>query len=270
MNNWYIKKGFTQSILDIPVKEETARELETLVKEAENQGLSYQRRFISADSFDTITKGKSEDTENLKQTVLMTASTNDVDRDSEIVLPNGIDRKMFRKNPVILFGHDSSRPPIGYSLWEKVEGNLLKSFVKIADRPADYPPIEWFPETIFHLIEQKVLRGISIGFLPLEARPPLEKEIVNNPSWAAAKRIITKSMLLEISVVPIGCNQNALVEAVSKGLIDPALVKQYGIDYPEAEEQDWIWETEDVVIPEPKKIIVDPKTEMLKALLKRK
>jgi len=274
MNNWYNKKGFTKSVLDIPVKEEIARDIESLVKEAEANGLSYQRRFISADDIDTLRKGKTE-ADNLRHTALVTATTNDVDRDSEIVLPAGLDRKYFRKNPVILYGHNSELPPIGYSLWEKMEGNLLKSFIKFADRPTDYPPIEWFPETIFNLVEQKVLRGISIGFLPLDVRPPTEKEILANPSWVSAKRIITKSHLLEISVVPIGCNQNALIEAVTKGLIDAEIVKKYGLEVPQdeiEEMQDWIWETEDIILPAPPVIEQQKKPtreDLIKSLMKK-
>lgn len=266
MNTWYSKKGYSLGPLDFPVRDaDMAKELEALVKQAEANGLSYTRRFITADDIDTITKGKG-DPEQLRHTALITASTNDVDRDNEIVLPTGIDRKMFRKNPVILWAHDSSKMPLGYSLWEKVEGDALKAFIKFADRPADHPEAaEWPADTAFSLVEQKVLRGVSIGFLPLDARPPLEKEIVANPKWAGASRVITKSLLCEISIVPVGCNQNALVEAVNKGLIDPERVKAYGIDYPEIEYQDWTWETEDVVIP--KKI--DPREAILKQLLKK-
>lgn len=265
MHNYFTTKGWSKSCFDFPVKDSSlAREIEALAQEAEALGYTYQRRFIPCEEIET--KAKPDD-EQLKHTAIITASTNDVDRDQEVILPNGLDRKFFRKNPVILWAHDSSQPPLGYSLWEKVEDQRsLKARIKFADRPADWPPIEWFPDTIFALAEQKVIRGVSIGFLPLDARPPQTKEIEANPSWAAARRIITKAALMEISICPVGCNQAALIEGVSKGLIDPEAAKAYGFDYePEPVFQEWEWKTADFVIPKK----VDQKADLLKKMLKK-
>ena len=170
----------------------------------------------SEDGFDTVSKGNG-DPEKLRHTVLGTVSTNDVDRDNEVIQPKGIDIKMFNKNKVMLWAHDGNQPPIGGWLWAKPERGQMKAFGKFADRPEFHPEqAEWFPDTIYSLFEQKMLRGFSIGFIPLDFRPPSPKEIEEYPLYATAKRVYTKTHLIEISACPVPCNPYCLAEAVSK------------------------------------------------------
>ena len=62
-----------------------------------------------------------------------------------------------------------------------------------------------------------LLRGKSIGFLPLEMREPDADESALYPQ---VNRVITKSLLVEYSVVAVPSNPLALVEAINKGLTD--------------------------------------------------
>lgn len=236
----FYKKSFCTGPLGFPMRSDDAFELETLVKEAEANGGGYQKTFLTSEDF--ICKAKDDD---LPHTALVTCTTGDVDRDAEVVDAKGLNLKLYQKNKVIAWAHDYSIPPIGRSLWEKLDGNTLKAKIKFADRPEDFPEMaEWFPDTIFALANQQIIKGISIGFLSLDASAPTEKDITANPALVSAKRIIRKSMLLEISVCPIGCNPSALIEQVNKGLVSSEYLDKWGIVAPAAEDKSiWVWDT---------------------------
>jgi hypothetical protein len=147
-------------------------------------------------------------------------TTEAVDRDREIVVAKGIDLAAFRSNPVVLLNHNWTGLPLGKALWVKNEGNGLSAKTQYAKRPQEHTG-EWVPESVYSLIKQDMLPGKSIGFLPLEARPPEKAEIAQRPELKDVRRIITKSILLEYSVVGIPSNPEALVTI--KGF--PALAK---------------------------------------------
>jgi hypothetical protein len=147
-------------------------------------------------------------------------TTEAVDRDREIVVAKGIDLAAFRSNPVVLLNHNWTGLPLGKALWVKNEGNGLSAKTQYAKRPQDHTG-EWVPESVYSLIKQDMLPGKSIGFLPLEARPPEKAEIAQRPELRDVRRIITKSILLEYSVVGIPSNPEAVVTI--KGF--PALAK---------------------------------------------
>lgn len=140
-------------------------------------------------------------------------STRAVDRDFEIVEPAGIDLDQYRANPVVLFGHDQDRP-CGKSLWIKATGEGLIAKTFFQPRPASYEG-EWLPDFVFSMIAADVLRGFSIGFLPLDIREPTREELEAEPRL---QRVITRALLVEYSVVAVPSNPAALVSAVGKGL----------------------------------------------------
>lgn len=251
MNKWYSKKGWATSAVDVPVRSsDDAREIEALL----NDGAYYQRNFFTAEDFSA--KALPED--EARHQAVLTATTADIDRDAEVVDVKGLNLRMFRKNPVLVWGHNYEEPPIGRSLWEKIEGDKLKSLAQFALRPDDWPDqAEWFPDQVFALCQQKILKGVSIGFLVLDSGPPTEKEIKARNELVSAKKIIRKSMLLEISIVSIGCNPSALVESVSKGIVSKSLVDRLGIELPTVDDEPslWVWDTKDY---EPDEQIVEP------------
>ncbi len=151
--------------------------------------------------------------------VIATISTEAADHDGEIVRQRGLDISTFKKNPVILFGHDPTTLPIGKAVWVKK--------MKAADgTPITRAKIQ-FSKTnpmamqVMDLFKEGILKAFSIGFTVQEIR-----EIDDEDSMAAFE--ITRSTLLETSVVPIPANPQALVEAVSKGRVThPVLLDQY-------------------------------------------
>ena len=134
-----------------------------------------------------------------------------VDRDFEVVDPNGVDLTHYRANPVVLFGHDPTKP-VGKCLWVKPQGPQVLAKTYYPDRPAKYTG-DWLTDTVWALVAADVLRGKSIGFLPLELRDPTAEE-----REKGARLVISKSLLTELSVVSVPSNPAALVEQITKGL----------------------------------------------------
>lgn len=133
-------------------------------------------------------------------------SDGSVDRAGDTINPDGWDTTSFMQNPVALWAHNSWEPPIGRGGNLGVESERLMGDIEFAS--ADVYP---FAETIYRLVMGKYIRAVSVGFLPLEWSFVEDK--------ARGFGIDFKRQeLLEISVVPVPCNANALAEARSKGI----------------------------------------------------
>jgi len=141
-----------------------------------------------------------------EKTCVLTASTADLDRDDEIVDVGGIDLANFRKNPIILFGHDMAKP-IARALWVKVNSRTRQLIAKIKFADTELSNEVW------NLVQGRFLSGVSVGFRPLELREPTAEEKKLHPGL---RRIIAKSELYEISIVSVPSNPNALITAVSE------------------------------------------------------
>lgn len=103
----------------------------------------------------------------------------------------------YKKNPIILFSHDYTRP-IGKCVELRPDNNGLyisADIVKATD-PA-----------VYSMIENEILKTFSVGFRCLEA------------DWhdISDTFIITKLELFEISVVAVPCNQDSTFQ-VAKGM----------------------------------------------------
>lgn len=130
-------------------------------------------------------------------------STEDADRDNDIIVQSGWDLKEFKKNPIALFQHDKNSP-IG--TWEKVrvEGKRLVGRLKLAEKGTSQ-----LVDEVRSLVEQGILRAISVGFISADYEP-----LDPSDPWAGYK--FKKSTLLEASLVSVPANPNAL--ALVKGL----------------------------------------------------
>ena len=158
-------------------------------------------------------------------------STDALDRDREVLLPQGMDASDFEKNPVVFFNHEHRSVPVGkvVSLRRMADHWLAK--VVLAARPAAHVG-EWLPDTLLSLIQQGVVRGMSVGFEPVEARAPSKKD--KETFGPEVTRVFSKWKLVELSIAPLPANQEALIVAVSKKLITAAQAKSVGIDVPAA------------------------------------
>lgn len=121
------------------------------------------------------------------------ASSSDTDRDNEIILPSSFTKSIdpyMKKNPVILWAHDYSKPPVGKAIDYKITDNELMLKIMFADTE--------FGKEIKYLYDNGFLNSFSVGFIP--------KEYDYDKS---NKRVFTENEILETSAVPVPANAAA-------------------------------------------------------------
>src|SRR5262249_41668912 len=85
-------------------------------------------------------------------------------------------------------------------------------------RPDSWPAGEpWLPDNVFALVQAGLLQGKSIGFLPTRVHAPDPQECERHGWGDDVRLVIDEWLLLEYACVTLPANQDALVEAVSKG-----------------------------------------------------
>lgn len=152
--------------------------------------------------------------------VIARISTTVVDRDGDVMLPSGLDMTDFSKNPVVLFGHDSNKLPVGKALDVQQRPNDVLAKIVFADRPSSLPDSqEWPPDTLHELFKQGILKAFSVGFTIPDngSRPADQKDRAR--FGEDVRRIVNRWRLVELSIVPLPANQEALATAVSKGFM---------------------------------------------------
>ncbi len=127
-------------------------------------------------------------------------STGDVDRDGDVLDPNGCVSDNYRKNPVVLFAHESDKLPVAKMIaGPTVIGNKLVGTVQFAD--ADMNPLA---EQCWQAVKRGFLKAGSVGFAPIEYKPRGDGD----------GYLFTRWELLEFSIVPVPANADALVTGV--------------------------------------------------------
>lgn len=124
-----------------------------------------------------------------------TGSTDTVDRVGDVVEQNW-DLDNYKKNPVLLYAHDYSQLPIGRTN-PYMDGGKLKFDVEFVPKEI-YP----FAGTVEAMVELGFLNAVSVGFKPLDMDGTR----------------IKRSELLELSIVPIPANAEALIERKGMGM----------------------------------------------------
>src|SRR5262249_23285918 len=109
------------------------------------------------------------------------------------------DLRAYKRNPVVLWGHDSSRTPIGSGrVWR--EGKALMGAVRFA------PSI--MGNHVAELVQAKMLHATSVGFVPLKFTP------AKGPGREYGIDFHEQE-LLEFSVVSVPANPEALIVSAS-------------------------------------------------------
>lgn len=148
-------------------------------------------------------------------------TTKTIDRDGEIVIPNGAMLDHYRKNPVVLFVHDYKNMPVGKALWIKADKNGLIAKTKYSTKGKGNEVWEYRKEG-FPMAK-------SIGFIPLGVIEENDFGSITDEEFKSmqitkeeiqgASRIFPKWLMLEYSDVPVPSNPDALQLAISKGIL---------------------------------------------------
>lgn len=150
-----------------------------------------------------------------ERTVVATISTVDIDRDGEVMLPTGANLAEYRRNPVVLYQHQSGSLPIGKAVDLSISDRGVAAKIKFASKPDGFPEnSEWVPDTLWSLVKEGVLRAFSVGFIINESRVPSSKDI--EVFGDSVRRVISKWSVLEVSLVAVPANPGAVAVAVSK------------------------------------------------------
>ena len=176
------------------------------------------------------------------RTAIQYVGTRAIDRDKDIVLPKGGMLDEFRDNPVVLWTHNYSLPPIGKDLNIEADAWGLLATSQYADTP--------LANEVFALKQQGILKTSSIGFIPtstvFKGDADFDKEMTklqkkhpeDYTDASDVYSIIREWILLEHSDVPVPSNPQALTIAVSKGsaVVSASMLKELGIDVEALEE----------------------------------
>lgn len=160
-----------------------------------------------------------------ERAVISYITTGRIDRDRDVVCPDGINLDDYSKTPVVVWAHNYTIPPIGKCQWIKKDKPLTGLLAK-----TEYAKHK-LANTIYDLRKDGFALGHSIGIIPVVTVTKDDnnfncelKQIINN-NWIKehdadkVKRIIKESILLEYSECTIPANPDALQIAVSKGLM---------------------------------------------------
>ena len=153
-----------------------------------------------------------------ERSVIAYITTAAVDRDNEIVDPNGAILKDYQSNPVVLFGHDHSGMPIGKCQWIKSDAKGLIAKTIYANTAQ--------ANELFEYRKAGFPMAQSIGFIPIQTERYEQGSAEANQG---IRRKYTKWILLEYSDVPVPSNPEALQIAVSKGLLNMDKANDYTI-----------------------------------------
>src|SRR5258708_2486175 len=138
--------------------------------------------------------------------VTYTFSTPAVGRDLHTVAPDAWQLDNFQRNPVFLWFHDDSQPPIGRVIDIGDVNGKLKGTVEYADR--DLSP---FADMIYRMVKARYVNAVSTSWQPIAWKFATEKARAGGVDF-------TKVDLLEISQVPIPALPSALAEARANGI----------------------------------------------------
>lgn len=167
----------------------------------------YERKLVEP----LATKGSSIDFEvkgydpKAKQYIAGVANAKEIDRMQEVLDPVGMVVGSYVKNSVMLYQHNHNCP-IGLVTMLKAEdmGVLFEGWVGDPTQA----PLTRMQEECRSLIAQRILKAVSVGFIPHKIRMPA----YNDQGIMVDPAVIEQWELLELSVVAVPCNANALFD----------------------------------------------------------
>jgi HK97 family phage prohead protease len=162
-------------------------------------------------------------------TAVITAET--LDRDGEVLIPQGMNATEFERNPVLFWNHDYAQPVGRCNGLKRKDTTILGDFT-FAQRPDGYGG-EFFPEVAAALVGQGVVSGVSVGYIAEDGGTRRASEVDRKKYGERAHTIYSRWKLLEVSLAPLQSNPDALITAVKKGIMSPVAAKRFfGIEAP--------------------------------------
>ena len=142
-----------------------------------------------------------------------TISTEAVDRERDQIAIAGWDLANYRGNPVVLWGHDATRLPIGRAFDVRIEDRALKASVEFI--PEDMPEGGTFAESVFRLAKTGFLAATSVGFRPIKWDYTSDKSRGADDWFPGID--FEEQELVELSIVTVPANPEALIDAPGPG-----------------------------------------------------
>ena len=190
------------------------------------------------------------------------ASDETVDRMGDIIRVKGWELARFRRNPVALFGHDSRKFPVG-TVSDMVKGEhngspALLETIDYAEEGTD--PV---CDTLWKLIDQGVIRAVSVGFIPMKTSwvdDPEERKKLGLGPWGV---VYEKQEQIELSNCSIPANPNALAtksvdqalsemvalgeitQAVARSVADLSERKRTVFPVAKVDQDEWVFSVDD-------------------------
>lgn len=149
------------------------------------------------------------------------------DRHGSRINPNGWDLASYKRNPVILWGHDQKIPAIGSGVEIALENGRMSIDVRFAVDEWDVPGMGNLAMLLFRLAEKNVIRAMSTSFIPKKWRD-LQAETI--PSFFAENVYYEQNEMTENSIVNVPSNRNALKKAISDSIISENEATLLGLD----------------------------------------
>lgn len=140
------------------------------------------------------------------RTVDFVISTATVDRYGDTVAVDGWKLEAYRKNPVVLWAHDSSMLPVAKASYLRIEDGKLKARAEFMPRE-----ISGFANAVFESYKAGFLSATSVGFMPLKYA------YADDPGRRYGIDFVEQE-LLEFSCVPVPANAEALIDGKSVGV----------------------------------------------------
>ena len=132
---------------------------------------------------------------NKKGEFVFTASTESTDREGDVIKADGWVLDNFKSGGVLLWGHNQDKLPVGKVLWVKQKDGQLLGKARFNGQTQLSKDVE-------KLVRMGDLTGISVGFRALESEKTHEG------------RMFTKQELLEVSVVNVPANPDAVIHTI--------------------------------------------------------
>jgi HK97 family phage prohead protease len=142
-----------------------------------------------------------------------TISTGTVDREQDRIALAGWDLANYLRNPVVLWGHNAERLPIGRAFDLRIEDAALKASIEFI--PNDTPEGGPFAEAVYRLAKTGFIAATSVGFRPIKWEYTRDQGRGADDWFPGID--FEQQELVELSIVTVPANPEALIEAPGPG-----------------------------------------------------